>query len=177
MMDRRVFAAGIAGALASLPLGCSSPLGLGSASSGGGGTMSATVSGQSWSAGISAPGAMAVTGIDQAEPEGNGRILTITGVKTDGTTGTSISIALESSSGFPTGNYTIGPSSHSFADGSGDAQVNWDSGGAYDGMSGTISLTSFSGTHVGGTFAFTATRGSDTLSVTSGKFDANYTNE
>jgi len=156
-------------------VGCGSSL-TDSLGGGGGNGMSATVNGQSWSSGISTGlGSIpAVTASLLDDPSTGGKQLVITGTKTDGNTGTSISISFVSTSGFPKGSYTVvdssGGTSH---DGDAFAQVTWTNDETFDGASGTLTLGSYSSSSASGTFQFTARNSAGTtLNVTGGHFQS-----
>jgi hypothetical protein len=152
---------------------CSAP----SAGAGtGGGSMTATVNGQTWSAGISSgsgtfPGVSAETLPDS---EVAGTQLVITGTRTDGATGTGISISFVSTSSFPVGSYTVVDSNQD-ADGDAFAQVTWTGDEQFDASSGTLTLASISATSATGTFEFTGTSsGGNSLQVSDGHFQTTY---
>jgi len=130
------------------------------------GTMSATIDGKAWKAGIDAPGAMAVTATRR---ELNGAShLTITGISTDGNTGDGITLGLRSRMGFPIGMYAVRSNGGDEA-ASASLQLDQDD---YTGVSGKIMLDAIDDDSASGTFEFIADDSGQRATVTAGRFSA-----
>lgn len=146
---------------------------------GSGGSMSASIDGEAWEAGIDVPGvpsglAVAVAGSRRADPGQGGQQLIFTGTRSDGSAGDGITISFFSNSGFPLGEYTVRDEADADGtDATGFAQVQWRDQ-TYDAISGTLSLNDMDGSSASGTFEFVARDGAAEIAIGNGRFSSTY---
>lgn len=141
---------------------------------GSGGGMRATIDGVPWEAAINVPGvpegvASPVGAGLQRDPRGGGDYLSITGTRTDGTTGgDAIGLGLYSADGFPLGTYALADDG---ADASAGLQLEWNNG-TYNAVSGAVELTAYDGRTASGRFEAVVEDAGERIEIEGGRFEA-----